>query len=108
LRFSEEVSQEDIDEALNLMEECQSSLTDVKENEDDDIKKVRKDNVSKIYNIIKTVCGSKTDKSIAFSDLEKKVVDKGFSLSDLKKTLSKYQDIDVLMVSEDMSKVTLI
>lgn len=74
IRFSEEVSQEDIDESLNLMEECQSSLLDVKDDDDSDMKKVRKDNVSKIYNIIKTICGSKSDKSVAFADLEKKVL----------------------------------
>lgn len=73
IRFSEEVSQEDIDEALNLMDECQSSLIDVKDDDDTDIKKIRKDNISKIYNIIKSVCGQKTDKTVAFADLEKKV-----------------------------------
>ena len=91
-----------------MLDECQSSLREVKDNEDQDIKKVKKDNISKIYNIIKTICASKSDKTVGFDDLQKKVVDKGFSMTDLKKTLKKYQDIDVLMVTEDMNKVTLI
>lgn len=72
IRFSGEVSQEDIDEALNLMEESQRSIIDTKE-DNTNIKTLKKDTTSKIYDIMKELCNRQNDKTINIKDLENKV-----------------------------------
>ena len=90
------------------MDECQKCLQDLKEDDEQDVKKIRKDNIGKIFQIIKSSCGTKSEKSMSYADLEKKVISKGFALSDMKKCLQRYQDLDVLMCNEEMSKITLV
>ena len=69
IRFSNEVSQEDIDEALNLMNQSQRSIVNTDNNTG--IKKHKKDNISLIFEIIKNY--AKVRNQVKFEDLEKKV-----------------------------------
>lgn len=70
LRFSEEVSQNDVDEALRLMERSQVS---VNESDEEDLKlKPRTDHVSAIFTIIKDACKN-TRRECKYADLEKRV-----------------------------------
>jgi DNA replicative helicase MCM subunit Mcm2 (Cdc46/Mcm family) len=69
LRFSDTVSQEDIDEALTLMSESQRSIID--QTEDAGPKRFRKDNQTQIFEIIKNACKLKGE--ISLEELEKKV-----------------------------------
>jgi DNA replicative helicase MCM subunit Mcm2 (Cdc46/Mcm family) len=67
------VDQNDVDEALRLMEKSQVS---VNENDEDELKmKPKTDNISAIFGIIKEACKNHR-KECKFSDLEKRVFKK--------------------------------
>lgn len=70
LRFSDTVSQEDIEEALNLMSESQRSIMDTT----DDVgpKRNKKDNQVQIFEIIKNACNV-AGGQVTLEELQKKV-----------------------------------
>lgn len=70
MRFSNEVDQNDVDEALRLMEKSQISINESEE--DERALKQKTDNISAIFNIIKDSCKNQR-KECKYSDLEKRV-----------------------------------
>ncbi len=61
-----------------------------------------KDSISAIYGIIKEMCQYKGEKSmIDRSEVEKRIISRGFSLEDFNNTLLHYQNLGVLIVKGD-------
>lgn len=71
LRFSNEVCKDDVEEALNLMEESQRSVID--QGESNFRANAKKDPISQIFNLLKAECESKTNKTITKTAFEHKV-----------------------------------
>lgn len=109
LRFSSEVGQGDILEAMNLMDSAQKSL---KPDEADDAQVVnlgrgrRSEKFTKIYNIMKTMLDDKN--KITYTDLQNEVVSRGLTLPDLKKALDKYTSLGMVIYSEQNDSVEMI
>jgi DNA replication licensing factor MCM7 len=101
LRFSEIVSQDDIEEALRLMEVSMSTINN-------DKKAQRYDPVSSIFNLIKEDCKQTRDRTVEYSKLERRIIAKGYSIDQLNECINTYAGLNVLMRSNDRSKVTLI
>lgn len=101
LRFSEVVDQDDIEEALRLMEVSMSTINN-------DKKAQRYDPLSSIFNLIKEECKLARDKTVEYAKLERRVIAKGFSMDQLNECINTYTGLNVLMRSNDRSKVTLI
>lgn len=107
LRFNEEVEQIDIDEALRLIEASRSSI-----NEDDTTEKkdynAKMDTISSIFLIIRDMCSSKTEKTVGMSEIERKVLSKGFSIENLNETIENYTNLSIIFVNKSRTEVTLI
>lgn len=71
LRLSEDIEQNDVDEALRLMDMSQSSVLESLEEEE--LLKPKSDNISAIFLIITEMCRSARNYTIKYSDLEKRV-----------------------------------
>ena len=75
LRFSHQVTKEDIEEALFLMEESQRSVIETSDDPSLFRKNLKKDPVSQIFNLIKETVGNegRGNNKIGYSAFEKKV-----------------------------------
>ena len=71
LRLSEEIEQNDVDEALRLMDMSQSSVLESLEEEE--LLKPKSDNISAIFLIITEMCRASRNYTIKYADLEKRV-----------------------------------
>ncbi|EGR34237.1 hypothetical protein IMG5_019440 [Ichthyophthirius multifiliis] len=105
LRFSDLVNQDDVNEALRLMEESQKSVEETQD--DKQIEQKKNDFKSSIYNYIQTQCKCKNNR-VNMSDLERQLNHKGFTAEQIQKTIDYYQGINVLMQSEDGKIVSIV
>ena len=108
LRFSTEVGQDDILEAMRLMDSAQKSL---KSEGDADECKIsgsgrRTDKASKIYNVFKSMCGEKNQTSL--TELQNEVVSRGITVADLEKALERYSSLGMIVYSKDNDFVKMI
>ena len=103
IRLSEEVDQNDVDEALRLMEMSQASVLDTL---DDDqlsnnllcrrviltvfIVKPKTDNISAIFSIITDMCRASPNHTVKYDNLEKRVLAKGYVLQSLERCINQY------------------
>jgi DNA replication licensing factor MCM7 len=69
LRFDNEVNQQDVDEALRLMDSSRSTI-----NEDDRSTRTRTDTASKIYALIRDECRRATGWSVNYSNIERRIL----------------------------------
>lgn len=100
LRFSETVDKDDVLEALRLMEASRASVNL------EEAPKQRTDPVSVIFKMIREEC--KHSGNVAFEQIQKKVTSKGYSVEDLQECINTYADLNVLMLSNQGSTITLI
>ena len=91
----------DITECLDLMEEAQRSVT----LENDERRPIHNE-VSIIFDILKEHCKYKSDLSVDYNLLRKKIMSKGFSEDKLEETINSYLNMNVLM--RDGDRITLV
>lgn len=108
LRFSNEVSQDDILEAMRLMDSAQKSLKpDGQDSREDMPRRGKKsEKLSRIYNIMKSMCNNKN--IIILSELQNEVVSRGMTVSDLEKVLEKYSNLGMIVYSKESDTVEMI
>lgn len=95
LRFAEQVSQEDVDEALRLSEVSKQSL------QSDVVLQTRDSLVSKVYRVVVDLFATFGSNSIPMRDVRERVAHKGFTLDELNKTLSQYTEMGLLLLTDD-------
>ncbi len=107
LRFNDEVEQIDVDEALRLIEVSRSSINDEEKN-DKTSYTARGDNISSIFLVIREMCCEKSDKTVKYADIERKILAKNYTSSDLENCLKEYINLSVLYQSKDGGEITLL
>lgn len=95
LRFSDSVSQEDVDEALRLTEVSKLSL------QSENMFETRESVVSKVYQIIVDIFGTFGTNSVPMREVRERVAHKGFTLDELNHTLKQYIDMGLLLHTND-------
>ncbi|GMF17817.1 unnamed protein product [Phytophthora lilii] len=119
LRFSTEVIHQDVDEAIRLVYVSKASLT-----EQDDVngagnsgkagtansggRSGSTDVTSKIFRVLMEFSNDRNLKVISMSDLEPVVLRKGFTSQQLHACIEFYQELDVMQLSSNGTRLTLI
>ena len=111
LRMNDKVKQEDVDEALRLVEVSQSSINK-KENKEglvnfDGVQK-KTDAKSQIYNIVSDLCKNDKNKTVKIDVIKKKISTRNFSDKQLENMLQEYVNLSILYVDENHTEVTLL
>jgi len=111
LRMNDKVKQEDVDEALRLVEVSQSSINK-KENKEglanfDGVGK-KTDPKSQIYNIVSDLCKNDKNKTVKIDVIKKKIRTRNFSDKQLENMLQEYVNLSILYVDENHTEVTLL
>ena len=111
LRMNDKVKQEDVDEALRLVEVSQSSINK-KENKEglvnfDGVQK-KTDAKSQIYNIVSDLCKNDKNKTVKIDVIKKKIRTRNFSDKQLENMLQEYVNLSILYVDENHTEVTLL
>jgi len=111
LRMNDKVKQEDVDEALRLVEVSQSSINK-KENKEglvnfDGVQK-KTDAKSQIYNIVSDLCKNDKNKTVKIDVIKKKIRTRNFSDKQLEYMLQEYVNLSILYVDENHTEVTLL
>lgn len=95
VRFSNEVSQEDIDEALRLSEASKQSLYNNTVVDSDTT------SASKIYGIIRELVLASDSEYVTMDEIRNRVYGKGFTQNELNYCIKLYSDMDVWLVTQD-------
>ena len=91
LRFSHEVDQDDVDEALRLIQACRDSVdSSIRDREQEHAVGFGVDTMSEIFRIVKDACIKSKENTVRFDTIEKTVFNKGYAKEDFFKTLEKY------------------
>jgi len=111
LRMNDKVKQEDVDEALRLVEVSQSSINK-KENKEglatfDGVGK-KTDAKSQIYNIVSELCKNDKNKTVKMDVIRKKIRSRNFTDKQLENMLQEYVNLSILYVDENHTEVTLL
>lgn len=102
LRFSEVVDQDDIEEALRLMEASRNTINQ------DTAPKTKFDPISAVFKIIREECKKGENQTTSKTAILKRVVGKGYSENELNQALETYSDLNVIMLNRDATLITLI
>lgn len=103
MRFATSVTQADVDEAMRLIHISKSSLDDTEERSN----KTYQDVNSKIYRLILDHAKSESN-GVEYSTIEPIVLRKGFTEKQLRDCLDEYQQIDILHLSENGTRIHFI
>ena len=111
LRMNDKVKQEDVDEALRLVEVSQSSINK-KDNKEglatfDGVGK-KTDAKSQIYNIVSELCKNDKNKTVKIDVIRKKIRLRNFTDKQLENMLQEYVNLSILYVDENHTEVTLL
>ncbi|CAH6720950.1 DNA replication licensing factor Mcm7p [[Candida] jaroonii] len=105
IRFDNVVINEDVDEALRLIEVSKASLNTEEE-------KLREDDsaTTKIYQIIKTMATSEgqINKILIMNDLRQRIIAKGYTVEQFMDCIYEYQHINVWQLIDDGDKLMFI
>lgn len=111
IRLSNTVNQEDVEEALRLMESARESV-DKEKNQDErmnDMFHEKTDSLSKIFSLIREQCTGEAGQTVKFAKIEKMICDKGgYSKDDFFQTLEQYTKLNVLYVCENTETICLL
>ena len=102
LRFSDVVDQDDIEEALRLMEASRNSINQ------DSAPKQKIDPISAVFKVIREECKKGENLTASRTSILKRLVGKGFSETELNQALDTYSELNVIMLSNEKNLVTLI
>ncbi|KAH7460067.1 DNA replication licensing factor mcm7 [Phytophthora ramorum] len=116
LRFSTEVVQEDVDEAIRLVYVSKSSLTEQDDNAGNNGRSGTAssggggstDATSKIFRLLLEFTNDRQLNVVAMSDLEPVVLRKGFTSQQLYACIEHYQELEVVQLSSNGTRLTLI
>ncbi|KAL4116813.1 hypothetical protein PRIC2_012265 [Phytophthora ramorum] len=116
LRFSTEVVQEDVDEAIRLVYVSKSSLTEQDDNAGNNGRSGiassggggSTDATSKIFRLLLEFTNDRQLNVVAMSDLEPVVLRKGFTSQQLYACIEHYQELEVVQLSSNGTRLTLI
>ena len=111
LRMNDKVKQEDVDEALRLVEVSQSSINKKENKEglanfDGIIKKT--DVKSQLYYIVSDLCKNDKNKTVKMEVIKKKIKTRNFTDKQLENMLQEYVNLSILYVDENHTEVTLL
>ena len=100
IRESKTVSQDDVEEALRLVEAAKSS---VEKERTEDAKMNEQfhestDTFSKIFGIIRDLCSKESGQTIKFAKAEKAVLKAGYEKEDFFSTLGQYSNLNVIYI----------
>ena len=104
LRFSDEVNQSDVTEAIRLISEAKKSTLDDSDIFDKDMQDV----TSRIYSIIRDYLKARDGENVRIADLKTMLTTRGFNHEQIDNTLDYYHESDVWMVSSDRQTLSLI
>jgi len=110
LRMNDKVKQEDVDEALRLVEASQISINkkENKEGLSNFDGKNKTDAKSQIYNIVSDLCKKDKNKTVKMEVIRKKVLGRSFTQNQLDNMLKEYVNLSILYVDENHTEVTLL
>lgn len=102
LRFSDTVDQDDIEEALRLMETSRNTVNQ------DSAPKQKIDPISAVFKVIREECKKGENLTASRTAILKRVLGKGYSETELNQALEAYSELNVIMLSSEKNLVTLI
>eukprot|EP00741_Cyanophora_paradoxa_P021650 tig00000241_g20896.t1 len=105
LRYSDEVSKHDVDEAIRMIRASRESLaehTSGKDDMDND-----QDPEGKLWSLVKDVLAQKVNRAMTKAEIERIAAAAGLT-SYVDKMIQEYSDIDVIQLSEDGNEVILV
>ncbi|KAF9902486.1 Mcm2-7 hexameric complex component, partial [Lobosporangium transversale] len=115
LRFSDEVSVEDVNEALRLVDVSKASLYDHDGSgqHGDGNGKTYSSPTDRIYNIIRTMSKDPEDnwrlvEELRLQDIRDRVLAKGFKIQELEDCLREYEEMNIWFVNDAQTKLTWI
>ncbi|KAL7681569.1 putative mini-chromosome maintenance protein [Plasmopara halstedii] len=118
LRFSTEVIHQDVDEAIRLVYVSKASLTEQNDASGTGSNKLgvanygrsggSADATSKIFRLVLEFATDRNLKVLALSDLEPVVLRKGFTSQQLNACIAYYQELEVMQLSSNGTRLTLI
>jgi DNA replication licensing factor MCM7 len=110
LRHSEQVSQEDVEEALRLLEKARSTV-DSDSNQDAKMNEQfheTTDTLSKIFSLLRDMCSKEAGQQVKFSKAEKAVMKSGYKKEDFFAALEQYSNLNVLYICESSESICLL
>ena len=102
LRFSEVVDQNDIEEALRLMEASRNTI-----NQDTGVR-TKIDPISAVFRIIREECRKNANSTASRTAVLKRVLGQGYSESELNTAIKTYVDLNVIILSSERNLITLV
>jgi DNA replication licensing factor MCM7 len=106
LRFNDEVEQRDVDEALRLIDSSRKSIYEEESTNQGTLQ--RTDTSSSIFQMIREICTNSKNKTVKYSDLERKIIQNGFAMEALQETVNQYIRLNVLFVNNNKTELTLL
>lgn len=110
IRQSLTVAQEDVEEALRLLESARHSV-DKDPNEDARMNEQfheNTDTLSRIFGIIRDMCSKEAGQTVKFLKAEKAVTKAGHKKEDFFATLEQYTNLNVLYICESQETISLL
>lgn len=107
LRMGDKVSQDDVDEALRLVEVSKSSVDTSDEKGEMNIPTQKTDAKSQAFKVIRELCSKAKDKTVKMTLIERKLFPK-FSKKLLQTVLEEYVNLSILYVDVNGTEVTLL
>ena len=102
LRFSEVVDQNDIEEALRLMEASRNTI-----NQDTGVR-TKIDPVSAVFRIIREECRKNANSTASRTAVLKRVLGQGYSENELNTAIKTYVDLNVIILNSERNLITLV
>jgi DNA replication licensing factor MCM7 len=106
LRFSDEVEQGDVDEALRIIDVSRKSISDEDGNSSQTLQ--RADATSSAFSLIREVCTSAKNKTVKYTELERRLLQKGFNVDTIQETVNEYTRLNVLLINNNKTEITLL
>ena len=110
IRESKTVSQDDVEEALRLVEAARSSV-DKERTEDARMNEQfheNTDTLSKIFGIIRDLCSKEPGQTIKFAKAEKAITKAGFEKENFFSTLEQYTNLNVIYIWDKNETISLL
>lgn len=111
IRQSTTVSQDDVEEALRIMESARESVDKEKDQDDrmNEMFNENTDSLSKIFSIVRDACANEAGQTAKFAKIEKLVVDKGgYTKDEFFATLEQYTKLNVLYICQSSESISLL
>ncbi|KAF9363286.1 Mcm2-7 hexameric complex component [Mortierella sp. NVP85] len=113
IRFSDEVTKGDVDEALRLVDVSKASLYDQDPSYNGQDGRTYNGPTERIYDIIRTMSKDPEDgwrlvEELRLQEVRERVLAKGFKIQELEECLREYEDMNIWFVNDAHTKLTWI